>query len=204
MRGAGGRAAVTVEDTGVGIPEHELPHLFERFHRVEGARGEPRRVQALAWPWWPNLLNSTAETWRCGARRAREAPSRFHFHSERRICGATASDLHAQPCFHRGPRRFLRRGGDALAAGAPKRSPLRHRRRAPGCLWWTTTPTCATTWRRLLAGHYEVETAANGEEALERSAIHPDLVLSDVMMPMLDGFGLLQALRTIRKPPPCR
>ncbi len=33
------RALLSVEDTGKGIPEDELPHLFERFHRVEGARG---------------------------------------------------------------------------------------------------------------------------------------------------------------------
>jgi hypothetical protein len=32
-------AEVTVRDTGTGIPPEELPHLFERFHRVEGARG---------------------------------------------------------------------------------------------------------------------------------------------------------------------
>ncbi len=29
---------LTVRDTGMGIPAEELPHLFERFHRVEGAR----------------------------------------------------------------------------------------------------------------------------------------------------------------------
>ena len=28
-----------MRDTGTGIPEAELPHLFERFHRVQGARG---------------------------------------------------------------------------------------------------------------------------------------------------------------------
>ena len=28
-----------MSDTGTGIPESELPHLFERFHRVKGARG---------------------------------------------------------------------------------------------------------------------------------------------------------------------
>src|SRR5581483_5937669 len=34
-----GRAAeLTVRDTGVGIPEAELPRLFERFHRVEGQK----------------------------------------------------------------------------------------------------------------------------------------------------------------------
>ena len=49
---------------------------------------------------------------------------------------------------------------------------------------------------RLLSEHYEVETVPNGAEALERVLDRPpDLVLSDVMMPGLDGFGLLQALR---------
>ena len=28
-----------VEDTGIGIPAEEIPHLFERFHRVKGAQG---------------------------------------------------------------------------------------------------------------------------------------------------------------------
>ena len=50
--------------------------------------------------------------------------------------------------------------------------------------------------RRLLSGQYEVEAVADGEAAL--NAIResaPDLVLSDVMMPNLDGLGLLRELR---------
>ncbi len=34
----GGSALVTVEDTGVGIPESDLPLVFDRFHRVDSAR----------------------------------------------------------------------------------------------------------------------------------------------------------------------
>ncbi len=51
--------------------------------------------------------------------------------------------------------------------------------------------------RRILgAAGYAVAVAADGQEALETArTFSPDLVVSDVMMPRLDGFGLLRALR---------
>ena len=49
---------------------------------------------------------------------------------------------------------------------------------------------------RLLSPHWTVRTATNGREALDSVAgTRPDLVLTDVMMPGVDGFGLLRALR---------
>ena len=43
---------------------------------------------------------------------------------------------------------------------------------------------------------YEVTTAVNGREALEAvHAQHPDLIVTDVMMPEVDGFGVLRALK---------
>jgi signal transduction histidine kinase len=49
---------------------------------------------------------------------------------------------------------------------------------------------------RLLRPRWHVGTAANGREALLAMAAElPDLVLSDVMMPELDGFGLIAAMR---------
>ena len=49
---------------------------------------------------------------------------------------------------------------------------------------------------RMLSERFEVEAVSNGEAALKAAIAHPpDLVLSDVMMPKLDGFGLLAALR---------
>ncbi len=50
--------------------------------------------------------------------------------------------------------------------------------------------------KRLLSQHYEVETVADGMAALEAvRRQRPNLVLTDVMMPRLDGFGLLRELR---------
>ncbi|MDF2458521.1 MAG: putative Multi-sensor hybrid histidine kinase, partial [Nitrospira sp.] len=49
---------------------------------------------------------------------------------------------------------------------------------------------------RLLRGRFEVQAVADGQAALESARANPpDLVLTDVMMPKLDGFGLLRALR---------
>lgn len=48
----------------------------------------------------------------------------------------------------------------------------------------------------LAAGGLDVELAEHGEAALERLAAHRfDLVVSDIEMPRLDGFGLLAAIR---------
>lgn len=49
----------------------------------------------------------------------------------------------------------------------------------------------------LLISDFSVVTASNGAEALrvlERQ--RPDCIISDVMMPEMDGYGLLEAIRT--------
>src|SRR5208282_577498 len=49
---------------------------------------------------------------------------------------------------------------------------------------------------RLLSEQYEVETVANGQAAIQSARQHPaDLIVSDVMMPIVDGFELLKLLR---------
>jgi len=52
----------------------------------------------------------------------------------------------------------------------------------------------------LLAGGYEVITAADGAEALEKArAEEPDLILLDVMLPKLDGYRVCRLLKFDQK-----
>ena len=132
------RATFSIEDTGTGIPEHELPRLFERFHRVAGAV-ERKKGRASAWRWLRK-----AAGW---------------------LPREPRSPIAARPS-----------GGRVLVAddNADMRQYL----------------------AKLLGDRYEVEAVANGEQALAYVMDHPpDLVLSDVMIPGLDGFGLLETLR---------
>ncbi|HZY79556.1 MAG TPA: ATP-binding protein [Cyclobacteriaceae bacterium] len=53
---------------------------------------------------------------------------------------------------------------------------------------------------RLLSDQFDVVTASDGEDAFKKATeFRPDLVLSDIMMPKLDGFGLLKKIRAHRE-----
>ena len=62
LRREGGHARLDVRDTGSGVPAHELPHLFERFHRVEGTRGRTHEGTGIGL-----ALAGVVLAWRGGA-----------------------------------------------------------------------------------------------------------------------------------------
>ena len=146
-------------------PPAELPRLFERFHRVEGARRARTKAPASAWRWCRSSCGCTAARSRVEselgrgthvhrahpARRARTSRAE-QVARRRRAAGARSRVAHA-----------VRRGGAALAArarrtGAADAADAAHggddrgRRTSGARASWspTTTPTCATTSSRLL------------------------------------------------------
>lgn len=71
-------------------------------------------------------------------------------------------------------------------------------RKAPLVLVVDDSITTRTLERSILETHgYRVILAVDGRDALDKMAVtRPDIVVSDVEMPLLDGFGLLAAIRS--------
>lgn len=109
----------------------------------------------------------------------------------------------------RAPRQGWRASPPALAAAAPEpRGPAQvagdsgavRLREKPVILIVEDDPDARDILGELLADKYEVEAAGDGETALEMAQKSvPDLVLLDLFLPGLDGFGTLQRLRKDRR-----
>ncbi|WP_224367667.1 ATP-binding protein [Hyalangium versicolor] len=199
-REMGGGACIRVEDTGVGILASELPHVFERFHRVESAKGRSFEGSGIGLALVRDLvaLHGGAVT----AESEVGQGSRFeitlplgaaHLPPER-----VRSDA-AQPTTRLTAAQFI---GEATQWLDPPRTAPAEEGASPGgmaghVLLVDDNADMRAYMRRLLeAQGLEVETVPNGAAALERvRARTPDMVLTDAMMPVMDGFALLQALR---------
>ncbi|MGH7628962.1 MAG: ATP-binding protein [Gemmatimonadales bacterium] len=200
----GAYAELVVRDTGVGIPAGELPHVFQRFHRVRqpGARSQEGTGIGLA------LVRELVRLHGGDIDVQSEAGAGTTFAVRLR---AGASHL---PPDRLGGSRSPAAAGRASAsflaeAGRWSSSHLSAELQPPA----EPAPAVATVERprvlvaddnadmreyleRLLGDRYAVEAVSNGTTALHRARERrPDLIIADVMMPGLDGFELLAALR---------
>ncbi len=198
-------ARLTVRDTGIGIPAHELPHVFDRFHRVENAGGRTHEGTGIGLALVHELVQlhggtiAVASTIGQGTTFTVTLPAgASHLPPERIGRGRTvASTAAAAQSFVEEALRWLPGGGADEAAFAPgAQAPTGLSTQGARVLLADDNADMRDYVARLLGAYWEVETVADGEAALAAARRQrPELVLSDVMMPRLDGFGLLSALR---------
>ena len=199
-RTAEGGVELSVADTGTGIPPEELPRLFERFHRVEGAEGRSFEGSGIGLALVSELVKlhdgaiSVQSTPGEGSRFAVTfRPGTGHLPTDRLAeaapdGGATSAKAKA---FVDEALRWLPAEPDERTA-----APAEARRGQRILLADDNSDMRAYVARLLEQEGYEVEVAADGAQALAALQLgRPDLVLSDVMMPHLDGYGLLAAIR---------
>jgi PAS domain S-box-containing protein len=212
LRRAGDCALLEVIDTGVGVPEHELPRLFERFHRVEVTQGRSHEGSGIGLALVHELVKlhgasiDADSTLGAGTRFRIQLPfGTAHLPAERvRASRALTSTAIGARTFVQEALRWLQDPADAARAGqqplAEAAPGVRDRRFAATfgsrIVLADDNADVRAYVRDLLAPYYSVEAVADGEAALATAhRSRPDLVLSDVMMPRLDGYGLLAAIR---------
>ncbi len=207
---------LSVKDTGTGIPAEELPHIFDRFHRVDGARGRSFEGTGIGLALVQELVKQHGGSVRVesvvgqGSRFVVAIPmGTDHLPPDRIASGGDSAGAAADPApFLLEATHWGTQGGVSPTDGGSNGGPATL---AASALSISTTPQARILVAddnadmreylvRLLAPRFTVDAVEDGQAALE-SALRqpPDLILSDVMMPRMDGGGLLRALRANEK-----
>ena len=197
LEAVGNHAYLTVSDTGIGIAAEQLPNLFERFHRVEGARSRTHEGSGIGLALVHDLV--ALHGGRIGVESAEGEGTVFRV--ELALGSAHLDPAHVVDAPPEAPRLSAVQSYVAEAEGWIQRAEVPAPDavasvRSGRLLIADDNADMRDYLCRLLSDHWQVEVCANGVEALAAIARRaPDVILSDVMMPELDGFGLLAALR---------
>ncbi len=200
LKAGGDSVELAVRDTGVGIAAADVPKMFQRFHRVRNARSRTHEGSGIGLALVRELVKLHGGDIGVESREGvgttftvRLPKGKEHLPAER--IGA-ARDLAPT---RTGAQAFLVEALRTLpddARGAAEPAPAAAPAPRARVLLADDNADMRDYVRRLLERHYDVVAVDDGQQALDsiRERL-PDLVLTDVMMPRLDGFGLLAAIR---------
>ncbi len=205
-------AVLTVTDTGIGIPTAEMPRLFERFHRIETARARSTEGSGIGLALVKELIGLHDGT--ITADSQEDSGTTFSVRLPIGNAHLPAQELTPAPARRTVPGVI----SEPYVQEALRWLPNDANSMPPEANTTATTITVAAAetggkparvlvaddnadmrqylTNLLRTAGYDVTGVADGQLALEaiRSDL-PDLVISDVMMPRLDGLQLLAALR---------
>ena len=205
-----------IQDTGTGIPPEELPHLFERFYQVRGAKARTHEGSGIGLSLVQELIkmhggivdvSSIVEQGTCftvtipfGTAHLQGDRLRLDVGDRNNATRTLASTALSAATYVEEAERWL------LEKAEGRRQKAEGQELHPSS--FTLHPSKARILlvddnadmrdylTRILSESNQVEAVADGVAALAAAQAQvPDLVLSDVMMPGLDGFELLKALR---------
>lgn len=200
LRWLGDHVELRVQDTGIGIAPEHIGHVFERFYRVPNVRSRSHEGSGIGLALVHDLvklqggaISVTSELGRGTVFTVTLRTGTAHLPADR-IEGS--KELEATPIragiFVEEAQRWLI--GDEITDEAipPASADLKDAR----ILWADDNADMRDFVSRILEAHWTVTAVADGQAALAQALRDPpDLVLADVMMPELDGFGLLRELR---------
>lgn len=195
---------LAVKDTGIGIPATEIPQLFERFHRVKEAQGRSYEGSGIGLSLVQELVKLHGGTVTVdsivgqGSCFSVSIPTGYaHLPPDRISTRNTLTQLTTSAYVEEVLRWLPNESSEfsVLNSELSSKSLIQNSQNAR-ILLADDNADMQDYVKRLLSQRYTVETVADGVAAIRAIKQNPpDLVLSDVMMPRMDGFELLQTLR---------
>jgi signal transduction histidine kinase/DNA-binding response OmpR family regulator/serine phosphatase RsbU (regulator of sigma subunit) len=193
LRRAGEWVELVVSDTGVGIAEAELPHVFERFHRARAADARSHEGSGIGLALVRELVHLHGGEVTVTSELGRGSTFTVRVPAQRpaEAAGATVTALTPTTA---GAAPFVEEALRWLPEPAAGAAPVAADR--PRILIADDNADMRRYLRRVLSDRWLVDTVPEGESALRRlEAADYDLLISDVMMPGLNGLELVQAVR---------
>ena len=188
-----GTATLSVTNTGRGIAEGDLPHIFERFYQPQHSEGGTGIGLALA------KAFVDMHGGHIGVSSKAEGPTVFTVHLPLNVQAETPTSAAEQSPIAE-PQAFIVPATHAATkADAPQLQTIFEENNDPNqptILFTDDNDDVCQMARTLLETHYRVLTAPNGVVALQMAELNiPDLVVSDVMMPQMNGLELCSRLK---------
>ncbi|GLV59346.1 two-component hybrid sensor and regulator [Dictyobacter sp. S3.2.2.5] len=215
LHAAGDEVELIVQDTGVGVSEHDLPHIFERFYRALPARTRTQEGAGIGLSLVQELVHLHGGTITIQSQEG--VGTTFTIRVPRRSGQAStpqkerpqrpSPEIQAPPyvaeAMHWLAETQQKNAAhidemEAFPISSHYSEPLQSELDAhPGhVLVVDDNADMRAYLQRLLSPTYQVELAADGSQALTIAREqHPDLIISDIVQPELDGFALLKELR---------
>lgn len=206
VRGESGGTLLEVSDMGTGIPEPELARIFDRFHRVDAVRARTYEGPGIGLALVRELVGLNGGTVEVSSALGQGScfTVRLPFGSAHLPGDRIAPERSRAPAVA-GAEAYVEEAMRWLVDVSPASNdetpfddahPLVHASHGCRVLVVDDNAEMRDYLRQLLSNHYRVLMAEDGQQALETIALAPpDLVLADIMMPRIDGFGLLRAVR---------
>jgi len=211
-------ALVRFKDTGKGIPKEDLPYIFERFRQVDGSSTRDYEGTGIGL----SLVKEYVDLHKGAVKVQSELDLGTEFLLTLKLGKDhfNPGDISARPKAGPSPQApQLEAEKDALKRGAEGKAPdpggsliLRTAelidvpmeesaaeevkpRSEESILVVEDNRDMRAYIMQTLRGHFHLREAADGEEGLAQALEHrPDLILTDVMMPKMDGYALIRAL----------
>lgn len=186
-------ATLSVTNTGKGIAESDLPHIFERFYQPQHSEGGTGIGLALA------KAFVDMHGGHIGVSSKAEGPTVFTVHLPLNLQAETPTSAAEQSPIAQSQAFILPASPATTKADAPQLQTIFEENNDPNqptILFTDDNDDVCQMARTLLETHYRVLTAPNGVVALQMAELNiPDLVVSDVMMPQMDGLELCSRLK---------